>query len=204
LDEVPTVTAGSTPGSTPEIDEDLTFEDDGPWYMGKARDEFNRRMRDAAVPGDDEDPVQVYNLQMLFLLPQTNRWVQWARNRRNAELDRDSDLGPEDMFDAALRGGNREEEDGDEFFETMILVVLCLIVSLLLYIRGRWVERLRREEQQQRRESDEREERGNGLVTPPGEPAPARDDWAVPRWEYSMAYRTLVFGSVLYTLLYLQ
>lgn len=72
LDEVPTVTAGSTPGSTPEIDEDLTFEDDGPWYMGKARDEFNRRMRDAAVPGDDEDPVQVYNLQMLFLLPQTN------------------------------------------------------------------------------------------------------------------------------------
>ena len=23
--------------------------------MGKARDEFNRRMRDAAVPGDDED-----------------------------------------------------------------------------------------------------------------------------------------------------
>ncbi|KAI0000900.1 hypothetical protein BJV77DRAFT_1057826 [Russula vinacea] len=146
-----------------EVDEDLTFEDDGPWYMGKARDEFNRRMRDAAVPGDEEDPVQ------------------WARNRRNAELDRDSDLGPEDMFDAALRGGNREEEDGDEFVETMILVVLCLIVSLLLYIRGRWVERLRREEQQQRGQLDQHEERENGLVTPPGEPAPARDDWAVPR-----------------------
>jgi SEL1 protein len=55
LDEAP----AATPGSTPEVDGDHIFEDDGPWYMGKARDEFNRRMRDAAVPGDDEDPVQV-------------------------------------------------------------------------------------------------------------------------------------------------
>jgi SEL1 protein len=37
----------------------MLVEDDGPWYMGKAREEFNRRMRDAAAPGDDEDPVQV-------------------------------------------------------------------------------------------------------------------------------------------------
>ncbi|KAH9050948.1 hypothetical protein EDB83DRAFT_2317047 [Lactarius deliciosus] len=107
-------------------------ETDGPWYMGKARDEFNRRMRDAAAPGDDEDPIQ------------------WARDRRNAELDRDSDIGPEDMFDAALRGGHRGNDEADEFVETMMLVVLCLIVSLLLYIRGRWVERLRREEREQR------------------------------------------------------
>lgn len=87
------------------------------------------------------------------------------------------------MFDAALRGGHRGEEDGDEFVETMMLVVLCLVVSLLLYIRGRWVERLRREEQQQRRQLDEREEQqqqqDNGLFPPPGDPA--RDDWAVPR-----------------------
>jgi len=62
------------------------------------------------------------------------------------------------MFDAALRGGNREEEDADEFVETMVLVVLCLVVSLLLYIRGRWVERLRREEQQRRRQLEQREE----------------------------------------------
>jgi len=158
LDEGP-ATTGST---TPETDEDLPVDDDGPWYMGKAREEFNRRMRDAAAPGDDEDPVQ------------------WARGRRNEELGRDSDLGPEDMFDAALRGGNREEEDADEFVETMVLVVLCLVVSLLLYIRGRWVERLRREEQQQRRQLEEREERDDdGLFPPPGDPA--RDDWAVPR-----------------------
>jgi SEL1 protein len=115
----------------------------------------------------------------LPFLPRLTIRVQWARHRRNAELDRESDLGPEDMFDAALRGGNREEEDGDEFVETMILVALCLIVSLLLYIRGRWVERLRREEQQQRRQLEQHEERENGLAPPPAEPA--RDDWAVPR-----------------------
>ena len=79
------------------------------------------------------------------------------------------------MFDAALRGGHRGEDEQDEFFETMILVVLCLIVSLLLYIRGRWVERLRREEQQQRRQLELREERQNGLFPHAGEPA--RNDW---------------------------
>jgi hypothetical protein len=54
----------------PEVDGDLIFEDDGPWYMGKARDEFNRRMRDAAVPGDDEDPIQV--IQPICLSSQIN------------------------------------------------------------------------------------------------------------------------------------
>jgi len=158
LDEAPTITGVAAP----EAEEDTFVDDDGPWYMGKARDEFNRRMRDAAAPSDDEDPVQ------------------WARDRRNAELDRDTDFGPEDMFDAALRGGHRGDEEADEFVETMVLVVLCLIVSLLLYIRGRWVERLRREEQQQRRQLEqERQEQDNGLFPPPGDPA--RDDWAVPR-----------------------
>ncbi len=53
----------------PQVDEDLMFEDDGPWYMGKARDQFNRRMRDAAVPGDDEDPVQVHDLSGCLSFP---------------------------------------------------------------------------------------------------------------------------------------
>jgi SEL1 protein len=83
------------------------------------------------------------------------------------------------MFEAAMRGGHRGEDEGDEFVETMMLVVLCLIVSLLLYIRGRWVERLRREERQQRQQQEVREERDDGLFPPPGDPA--RDDWAVPR-----------------------
>ena len=80
------------------------------------------------------------------------------------------------MFEAALRGGYRGDDEADEFVETMMLVVLCLIVSLLLYIRGRWVERLRREERQLRQHEEERDD---GLFPPPGDPA--RDDWAVPR-----------------------
>lgn len=83
------------------------------------------------------------------------------------------------MFDAALRGGHRGNDDRDEFVETMVLVVLCLIVSLLLYIRGRWVERLRREEQQQRRQFEQHVEQDEGMFSPPGDPA--RDDWAIPR-----------------------
>jgi len=67
LDEGPATTGGSTP----EADEDLLVEDDGPWYMGKAREEFNRRMRDAAVPGDDEDPVQACTTCLTFYF-QTN------------------------------------------------------------------------------------------------------------------------------------
>jgi len=34
----------------------------GHGYLGKAREEFNRRMRDAAAPVTMKDPVQVYNL----------------------------------------------------------------------------------------------------------------------------------------------
>ncbi|KAI0062446.1 HCP-like protein [Artomyces pyxidatus] len=149
--------------------EDVLVEDDGPWYLGKARDEFNRRQRGREAPGDDDDPVE------------------WARERRNAENERDSDLGPEDFFEAALRGGHRGEEDADEFIETMMLVVLCLVVSLLLYIRGRWVERLRREDQQQRMQQAQQPvpaapaapQPDGGLFPPPGDPA--RNEWAVIR-----------------------
>ncbi|KAI0258083.1 hypothetical protein BC834DRAFT_847651 [Gloeopeniophorella convolvens] len=34
------------------------------------------------------------------------------------------DLGPENMFEATLRGGHRGEDDADEFAETMVLMVL--------------------------------------------------------------------------------
>ncbi|KAI0687874.1 HCP-like protein [Cerioporus squamosus] len=150
--------------------------DDGPWYMGKARDEFNRRRRgqhgDERVAPEEEDPVQ------------------WARDRRRAEADNEGDFGPEDYFDAATRGHRyREEEEVDEFAETMLLVVLCLMVSVLLYVRGRWMDRIRREEEERRRQGNggngqpaQQQQNGvnaNGLFPPPGDPA--REDWAVLR-----------------------
>ncbi|KAI0629048.1 HCP-like protein [Trametes polyzona] len=165
-------------GGQPALEDGEEF-DDGPWYMGKARDEFNRRKRggrdadrDRAVR-EEEDPVQ------------------WARERRQAEADRDGDFGPEDYFDAALRGNryrDRDEdgagaEDVDEFAETMLLVVLCLLVSVLLYVRGRWVERLRQEEEQRRQANGQPPQRApqpeRGVFPPPGDPA--QDEWAVLR-----------------------
>ena len=43
----------------------------------------------------------------------------------------------------------------------MLLVILCVAVSALLYVRGRWVERMRREEQN-------RQQQANG-VAPQGQ-----------------------------------
>lgn len=107
---------------------------------------------------------------------------QWARDRRAAENERDGDFGPEDYFDAATRGGYRGEEDADEFVETMLLVILCIMVSTLLFIRGRWVERLRRNEQEQPQEQQQPQApaAGLGLYPPPGD-AGARNEWNVIR-----------------------
>ncbi|KAL0955834.1 hypothetical protein HGRIS_002036 [Hohenbuehelia grisea] len=162
---------GADGGKRPEAplhDERITEEEDGPWYLGKAREDFSRRRRQdkqAAVQGQDvDDPIQ------------------WARKRRNAEQDRDGDFGPEDYFDAATR---RREEQDDDFGETMLLVLLCLSVSILLYVRTRLMDRMRREQQQQQPPQPgngvpPQPPAGNpGVFPPPGDPA--RDDWNIAR-----------------------
>ncbi|TFK44877.1 hypothetical protein BDQ12DRAFT_40330 [Crucibulum laeve] len=139
-------------------------ESDGPWYFGKAKEEFHRRR--GQVPQGrrgEEDPIQ------------------WARERRNEERERESDFGPEDYFEGAMRGGAREEGEVDEFGETMLLVVLCLVISVLLYIRTRIVERMRRDQREQPgREGEQGQGNdGNGLF--PGPEDPARNEWAILR-----------------------
>ncbi|KAH9833995.1 HCP-like protein [Rhodofomes roseus] len=129
-----------------EIDE----YEDGAWYFGKAREEFNKRKKTGQnvdrARHDDDDPVQ------------------WARQRKQAEADREGDFGPEDYFDAATRRGR--DDDEDDFTETMLLVVVCIMVSVLIYVRGRWMDRIRRDAQQQ-------EQQGNGGQAPPV-------DWQAP------------------------
>ncbi|KAK7045626.1 ERAD-associated protein [Paramarasmius palmivorus] len=132
-------------------EEDRIFheEEEGSWYMGKAREEFHRRrssQSNGRPTGEEEDPIE------------------WARNRRNAEQERDSDFGPEDYFEAALRGGHRGEEDADEFSETMLLVLLTLTVSVLIYFRTRMVRRMRHDQQRQQ------QEQGQQQVRPPARP----------------------------------
>ena len=45
-----------------QTDEGVVDDDDGPWYLGKAREEFYKRQRAPAVPKpreEDDDPIQV-------------------------------------------------------------------------------------------------------------------------------------------------
>jgi hypothetical protein len=45
------------------------IEDDGPWYLGKAKEEYKRkRGQDTSRPRDDEDPIQVHFLFCYILL----------------------------------------------------------------------------------------------------------------------------------------
>ncbi|KAF8633386.1 hypothetical protein AX17_004557 [Amanita inopinata Kibby_2008] len=172
---------GSASIDTGKGDEDkYSDDDDGTWYLGKAKEDFHRRKNGKMLPDrqrmEEEDPIE------------------WARERRDAERERDSDFGPEDYFEATLRGGNRElNADEDDFMDTMLLVLICLVISVLLYIRTRMVERMRRE-QQQRAAQAQRQRRdgsrtptqaadgnGNGQngFPPPGNPA--RDEWVIQR-----------------------
>lgn len=106
---------------------------------------------------------------------------KWARDRRNAEQDRESDFGPEDYFDGALRTPHREEEEFDEFKETMLLVFLCLVISILIYIRTRMADRRTRRDQQRQGQNQQGQPQANGegMFPPPGDPA--RNEWAILR-----------------------
>jgi len=153
--------------SAPPDEDFLDESEDADWYIGKARDDHIKRKRAAEGRNiGEEDPIE------------------WARERRNAENERDSDFGPEDYFEGAVRGGRRGEDEDDDFGETMLLVSLCLTVSLLIYLRGRWIERRRREEEQRRGPvaagvAPAPLRQNGGLFPARGDPA--RDEWAVLR-----------------------
>jgi len=78
-----------------------------------------------------------------------------------------------------MRGGLREEGEVDEFGETMLLVLLCLVISILLYIRTRIVERMRRDQRPAGEQPEPAQNGDGGMFPPPGDPA--RNDWAILR-----------------------
>lgn len=157
-----------------ELEDELR--DDGSWYIGKAREEFRRRRMGEARREEEEDLVQVRCAHIAWI--SFDRFsFQWARDRRNAENERDGDFGPEDYFDAALRGGHRGEEGADEFVETMLLVGLCVAVAVLIYVRTRIMERVRREEQEAERPPGEQQRQNLGVFPPADDPA--RQDWLI-------------------------
>jgi len=69
----------------------------------------------------------------------------------------------------------------DEFGETIVLVLLCLVISVLLYIRTRIVERMRRDQREQAGQPGDQQARNEngGLFPPPGDPE--RNEWAILR-----------------------
>jgi len=139
----------------------LSEGEDGSWYLGKAKEEFRRRRGKGDSSRGEEDPIQ------------------WARDRRDAERERETDFGQEDYFDGGLRQRDREDIVIDEFSETVLLVLLCIVISLLLYIRTRMVERMRRDQRQQQAQNGRAPLNENGGVFPPGDQG--RGDWAVLR-----------------------
>ena len=51
---------GAAENAQEEDDYTLDIDDDGHWYMGRARDDFNRRRREADAIDGDDDPIQVH------------------------------------------------------------------------------------------------------------------------------------------------
>ncbi|KAG8737949.1 ERAD-associated protein, partial [Ceratobasidium sp. 414] len=101
--------------------------------------------------------------------------VKWGRQRvQEIERERgeaDMDYLPEDFFDGmtARRPPRDEGDDDDEFLETVFLVVLCALISGLVYLRGRWVAQ-RAEEQRERDEQEgQRQDQVANAMFPLGE-----------------------------------
>lgn len=88
-------------------------------------------------------------------------------------------MGPEDYFEGAMRGGNRGEEQVDQFGETMILVALCLAVTVLLYVRTRLVERMRREQEAPTGDGNEQQQEQPRAPAQAFPPNPERDEWGL-------------------------
>jgi SEL1 protein len=115
---------------------------------------------------------------------------QWARDRRNAEREREEgagDFGPEDYFDAAMRGGAHHRRgrgagegaaEGDEIGETLLLVLLCVSISILLYVRRRLVDRMRRDHEEAPQGEEQQVQRQVQRPVPP-QPPPDQGEVAV-------------------------
>jgi len=105
---------------------------------------------------------------------------QWARERRNAEQERDSDYGPEDYFEGASRNG-RGAENKSNIFIDMIFVVVVLFILFLFYKRFIRSGLALREFEDGRDHNDDEPAmaQNRGLYPPPGDPA--RDEWAILR-----------------------
>jgi len=102
---------------------------------------------------------------------------QWARERRNAEQERDSNYGPEDYFEGASRNGRIKK------YILIDVILLGVVISFSVFFYKRFLRPgavFREFEDEQDYNDDEPVMAQNrGLYPPPGDPA--RDEWAILR-----------------------
>jgi SEL1 protein len=162
--------------------------EDEHWYFGKARDEFAKRWRgrkgssppktnNDAANGAVDTPATI----------DSDDPVQWAEDQRTAEIERaraeEEAYERGDFFSGDFlaagdpRRHQRYDENGheipdtEEFWETMFLVALVIMISCLIFVRARFVAQA---EAARRRHHDETAARagGNGHIEGQGDSGP--------------------------------
>lgn len=181
--------------------------DDEHWYLGKARDEFAKRWRgrkSSSSPKNTRDGANSPSDNPPTI--DSDDPVQWAEDQQAAEIERaraeEEAYDRGDFFSGDFlatgdpRRHQRYDENGDEipdageFWETMFLVVLVIMISSLIFVRARFVaqaEAARRHHNEMAaargRDNGDAERQGNGapngaLQSPLGGRSPARTDQA--------------------------
>ncbi|KAF9517964.1 hypothetical protein BS47DRAFT_1359232 [Hydnum rufescens UP504] len=166
--------------------------DDDQWYLGKARDEFAKRWR--GRKGSTASAAGTLDANQEGGALESDDPVQWAKDQKDAEIERaraeEEAYERGDFFSGDfLATGNPRRYDGDgdredEFWETLFLVALCMAISALIFVRGRYVARA---EMERRRHT----ERGTATPRPqatqgnrpPGGAAPEPDPQGQPPGE---------------------
>lgn len=132
-------------------------EEDDHWYLSKARDEFTKRWRGKKGPpsSSGQDQNAVGDGASTGAANDVDDPVQWAEDKKAAEIERaraeEEAYERGDFFSGdflAVGDARRQQqydEDGrlladrkDDFWETMFLVVLCISISALIFVRGRF------------------------------------------------------------------
>lgn len=127
-------------------------DDENHWYLGKVRDEFNKRWRGrkgSQSQTSDETPTTPDTPATI----DSDDPVQWAEDQKAAEIERarqeEEAYERGDFFSGDFlatgdpRRHTRHDQNGheipdqDEFWETMFLVMLCIAICTLIFVRSR-------------------------------------------------------------------
>ena len=136
--------------------------DDDHWYLGKAREEFAKRWRGRRGSKHDRKTVDESSNTDNQDAFEADDPVQWAKDQKDAEVERAraeqeayerGDFFSGDFLAPGDPRPRRYEDPSEEFWETMFLVFICIMISCLIYVRGRYVARAEAERRRNAREN---------------------------------------------------